>query len=325
MSQPDGRIIIDSAIQTEGFEADAKKIEAAARRTAKRVDTLGREVAAFLDKYMKNANGAAESTNEMRRELERAKKTLQDLEKQGFWFGDEEFDRAHKQLARVQGDVNEYKKSLISVPKLPNPFDMSTIEGQLREAELSLERIRNAGKGLGDAEYDAQIKKVAELKEAYRAYAAEVSKTDAQRKKEADALAARQEKEAQAAMRQLEIQRKTTQAAFERSAKERDAAAAATRAAAEAAQLQLIGQNAQISRQDIVALNNELAELQARQARLKQAGAGVGYAEYDSNAARITELSRRLREYLCSETLTGIQWVKGSLWLCPICSTSFPD
>lgn len=65
----------------------------------------------------------------------------------------------------------------------------------------------------------------------------------------------------------------------------------------EANRLKAIGDNAEVSRQDIIDLNNELIELKARQDDLSRAGVGLGFEEFDRNTQRISQINAQLREY----------------------------
>lgn len=65
----------------------------------------------------------------------------------------------------------------------------------------------------------------------------------------------------------------------------------------EADRLKAIGDNAEVSRQDIIDLNNELIELKARQDDLRKAGLGLGFEEFDRNTQRISQINAQLREY----------------------------
>ena len=58
-----------------------------------------------------------------------------------------------------------------------------------------------------------------------------------------------------------------------------------------------IAQNATVSDQHIIDLNRELLKLKEQQAALEQAGVGIGFQEYDTNAARIAEITQELKEY----------------------------
>ncbi len=68
-------------------------------------------------------------------------------------------------------------------------------------------------------------------------------------------------------------------------------------AAEEANRLRAIAENAEVGDQKIVELNQDLARLKARQEELSKAGVGLGYKEYDQNAAKIQQLNTQLHEY----------------------------
>ena len=61
--------------------------------------------------------------------------------------------------------------------------------------------------------------------------------------------------------------------------------------------LKELGENAEISEEHIVELNAELQKLKERQGELGKAGIGLGYEEFDHNAARIAEINAELKEY----------------------------
>ena len=226
-----------------------------------------KEAMEYIDNYSKNLSNAS---NEMKRALENAALKIKDLEKQGKWFGDEDYDTAVKQFERIAGDIAEYKKSLLSPEKPENPFGIDTISGKVREAEIALERLKFAGKGLGDTEYDKAYRSLSLLKDEARQYAAELSKTPTQAEREASVLA------------------KAAKKAEEAVAKERQAEA-------EAARLQAIKENAVISNQAVVRLNQELQVLKMRLNDLKNAGIGSGYEEYDRISARMQEINSELK------------------------------
>ena len=61
--------------------------------------------------------------------------------------------------------------------------------------------------------------------------------------------------------------------------------------------LKELGESAEISEEHIVELNAELQKLKERQGELGKAGIGLGYEEFDQNAARIAEINAELKEY----------------------------
>ena len=141
------------------------------------------------------------------------------------------------------GDIKQYKKELNSPTQAANPFGLDTYAGKIREAELSLQALKNAGKGLGSKEFDEAYRKLALLKDEAKRYAAELSRTPA----EAERLAqAAQKAREQANALQLEKQA-----------------------------LQAIRDSATVASEHVVALNEELGTLQERLAQLKAAGVGI--------------------------------------------------
>lgn len=229
-----------------------------------------KEAMDYMNNYAKSSEAASEAQNEMLRELEKAESVVKSLESQGKWFGDEDYDKAIVSLQRINSDIKEYQKSLLQPEKPKNPFGLDTISGKVKEAELELDRLKAAGKGLGDTDYDNAFRSLALLKDEAKQYAAELAKTPAQAEKEADAL--------------------------ERAAKKAEAAAA--KEAQEKfrnAELQAIRDNAVVADQRIVDLNKELETLKSRLSELKSAGVGQGFAEYDRLSERVKEINADLK------------------------------
>ena len=221
---------------------------------------------------------ASADTNEFLQELQTAQKVLDDMEDQGKWFGDEDYDRAYLNLEQMKQAAKDYKKELLSPEADANPFGLDTLAGKIRETELELAKLADAGKGLGNEDFDRTYRKLALLKSEAKEYAKELARTPEQSRKEEAQIAALNQK--------LEETR----------AKE-------VQAIMEADRLKAIGDNAQVSKKWIVDLNNELAELKNRQKELESAGAGLGYQEYDKNAKRIEKLNQKLKKY--EDAVTG--------------------
>lgn len=217
-----------------------------------------------------------------------AEQELSRLAKAGKGLGDAEFDEAYRKLAALNREAKEYRKEL----ETPTDFvllpSLDTYDGKIKQLENQLNSLKQAGKGLGDAEYDSVYRKLQLMRAEAKEYAAELSKTPAQIQKEAAALEASKAKE-ESRINALNQKLEKTRA------KE-------TQAIMEAERLKAIGDNAEISRKDIVDLNNELVALKARQAELSQAGVGLGFEEFDRNTQRISQINAQLREY--SDSLT---------------------
>lgn len=293
----DGTIKVYTEVDDSGMKAGKKEIESALKKSAETISDIGKnakysqaEILRFVDDYVENMDSASKTNNEFLRELERAKTTLKELKDSGKWYGDDDYDKAVIDLQRIEQAAKDYKKELLSPSPNANPFGLDTMSGKIVDLEIQLKKLIDAGKGLGDPAYDEVYRKLALAKEEARQYASELAKTPAQIQKEADALAAKEAKAAAAHQREEAKISALNQKMEELRAKE-------VQAIMEADRLKAIGDNAEVSRQDIVDLNNELAKLKVRQSELQKAGLGFGYEEFDSNSAKISEINSRLKEY----------------------------
>lgn len=288
--------------------------------TSKRVpitnpDAYGYDASAvqFVEQYGQKTKQAVENVNALRQEIEQLKDQLKSLESQGFYFGEDEYDKAYIKLVELKREVADYKQTIL------NPVDENTMEGQIESLIKKISELKNSGKGLGDAEYDELYRKLAIAKEEARNYAAELAKTPTMIEKENQLLAEKQAKQEAAAQKEAQRQAAAlarAEAAAQKEAQRRAAAKAKEDAkiAAEEKALQVkraaevqedleqqrlegIAQAAQVSSSEVIKLREELAQLNVRQADLGKAGLGFGYQEYDANTQRIAEINAQLSEY----------------------------
>lgn len=113
---------------------------------------------------------SVKTINELRQAIEETKAAMKSMEKSGKWWGDEEYDKAAVKLEQMQQAAKDYKSELYSPAPNANPFGLDTLAGKVREAELNLNRLSEAGKGLGDADYDEAYKKLSRLTAEAREY-----------------------------------------------------------------------------------------------------------------------------------------------------------
>lgn len=285
----DGSIIIDTEIRTDGIENGSKEINDAMQGMSKTASKCAVDIREFMESFGKGGH-----TNELRQELEAARDALKDLEAQGFYFGDEEYDSAYLKLKRLEAAAKDYQKELTNPTPDANPFGIDTLEGKVVDLELQLQKAREAGKSLGDADYDALIQKLAIAKENARDYAKELAKTPKMIEEENQKRAAAQAREEAAAARaqaRLDAQiAKEEQLLQTQLAKEAQAAMEAERLAA-------IANAAEVGNVAIIEMRQELEKLIARQKELERAGLGAGYAEYDQNTAKIAEMRAKIDDY----------------------------
>ena len=121
--------------------------------------------------------------NVLRAEIQRAKEELREMEMEGKWFGDTDYDEAYTELRLLGQEIKEYQERLHTA-SIINPFDADSFAGKIREAEIALTKLAEAGKGLGDAEFDKAYRSLTLLKEEAKAYTKEIAKTPEQSQRE---------------------------------------------------------------------------------------------------------------------------------------------
>ena len=117
-----------------------------------------------------NLASTQDHVNELKQAIEETKAAMKSMEKDGKWWGDEDYDKAAVKLDQLQKAAKDYKSELYSPTPNANPFGMDTLAGKIREAELELNRLSEAGKGLGDEQYDKAYQKLARLTAEAREY-----------------------------------------------------------------------------------------------------------------------------------------------------------
>lgn len=252
--------------RVNALQADWNKTEnAVARCGAQLVDAeavLDRQKseAGYLQQQIDEAAQQAGNMNFAAKTLERLKTELKELEDQGKWFGDEDYDRIYGELIRVTDAVKSYRKEVAqSAAYMREMSDSAGISDQ-RISDLGQELILLKGR-------------LSELKKAGIGFG----------HKEFDDISARMEE-------------------INRELKEYKAGLLANH---DDSYFEDLAESAQIADRHIVDLYQELDELKARQEELGRAGIGLGYQEYDDNAARISAITGELNKYQKTLTETG--------------------
>lgn len=202
---------------------------------------------------------------------------------------DKALDTAAKLEKTLHGSKSEFqygydKSAMEFVEQYANNIedakeDTNDLLMAISDTEKALKEMESGGKWLGDQEYDEAYHNLAMLNAEAKRYALELAKTPAQREKEAAAAQKVLEREEAAAKKAKERADKAAENAFE------------------AARLNAIKEQAVVSDEKIVGLNQELVRLEERQKELRSAGVGVGYQEYDQISQRIVQINQELREY----------------------------
>ncbi|MDR2022126.1 MAG: hypothetical protein LBQ71_02470 [Hungatella sp.] len=113
----------------------------------------GNEVQKFVDEYAASMGKAEESTNEFKQEISSLSNQLKQLESQGLYFGDEEYDETYMKLDRIKQALADYKKLMLSPPESPK-IDSSSLQGQVDALKRKLQQLSDQGKTFGDSLYD---------------------------------------------------------------------------------------------------------------------------------------------------------------------------
>jgi len=101
----DGSLKFDTKIDTSGFEKGANTLKGIMNRAVQVIKNTGNQAAGAF-------TGAETGIKALVAEIDRYRDGLYYLEKQGYYFGDREYDEAYAHLARLESQLNQYKKSL---------------------------------------------------------------------------------------------------------------------------------------------------------------------------------------------------------------------
>lgn len=125
--QADGTVYINSSIDTDGFTAGGKEIEAAARRAAKTVKGIGDAARIALERQTAAFVKSNQLYAQQEQKVKDLEKTLEDMsgqqvETEVFKNISKELDSAEKKLDKFYGDLRkiEFSKGLISSTTIKN-------------------------------------------------------------------------------------------------------------------------------------------------------------------------------------------------------------
>lgn len=128
----------------------------------------------FVDQYVKGAEKAVQSTNEFKNEIGRLKEKLKELEGNGLYFGDEEYDETYLKLQKISQALKDYKKELTSPTPDANPFWHNTMPGQIVDLQRKLQKLIDTGRNFGDEEFDKAYLDLQKVKQALKDYKKEL-------------------------------------------------------------------------------------------------------------------------------------------------------
>jgi len=124
---------------------------------------------------------AGQHTNEFRQEIESLSAQLREMEQQGLYFGDDNYDETYMKLAKVKQALADYKKEMLSPApdaEIPVKLDMNSFEGQKQQLKQQLADLEKQGITLGSPDYDAAYVALQRVIQAEREYKKSLMETD---------------------------------------------------------------------------------------------------------------------------------------------------
>jgi uncharacterized coiled-coil DUF342 family protein len=137
----------------------------------------GNTVQQFVDSYTSGMDKADQSTNEFKAEISSLTKQLKDLESQGLYFGDEQYDETYMKLARVKQALVDYKREMLNPTEGPK-INMESLQGQVDSLKRKLQQLTEQGKTFGDSLYDSTYQSLNKAQAELKGYKKSLLETD---------------------------------------------------------------------------------------------------------------------------------------------------
>lgn len=284
MAQYDGSIIVGTGINLSGIKKDSKQLEKELKNLADAqksfLEAGGAKTSPVYKEYeksIKSTQSALESLkkteekqievptkeenehwNQLRIDVEEYAKSLKELQSQGKFFGDEDYDRVYLAWKNATDAVKAYQAEL----------NKQTASGQAKEAE----------KAAKEAEKQAAAQRKIE-EQAEKALQKENARVQKQIENEAKLQTKDAERLAKQAEKEAVIQAKLSEQEQEE------------------ARLELIREQAVIGNQRIVEAMERRKQLLQEIADLEAAGVTRGYKDYDDRIRELGRLEQEIKEY----------------------------
>lgn len=144
------KISIDRGEQSGGVWDEESRISHARGE----FQDYGIAVQQFVDDYASGMDKVDKSTNEFKNEISSLTKQLKDLESQGLYFGDDQYDETYMKLSKIKQALADYKKEMLSPAESPK-INIESLQGQVDSLKLKLRKLTDQGKTFGDELYDS--------------------------------------------------------------------------------------------------------------------------------------------------------------------------
>ena len=144
------KITVDHGFQPKDTDNEAPRFS----HERGEFEDYSKSVEKFINDYASGMDKVEESTNEFKAEISSLSKQLKDLESQGFYFGDDQYDETYMKLAKVKQALVDYKKEMLSPAESPK-INMESLQGQVDSLKRKLQQLTDQGKTFGDSLYDS--------------------------------------------------------------------------------------------------------------------------------------------------------------------------
>lgn len=366
MAEYDGSIRINTKIETSGIKKDVAEIqkeienlkdaqksflEAGGSKTSpvyaeytKSLEKVQKKLEA-LENTQRDIESRDEHWNLLKVDVEEYAKALKELESQGKYFGDEDFDQVYLAWRNASDAVKAYRNELnqqsaaarevlneqaAEENRLSEIKNNATVSDEKMVALLEkrkslagqLKDLEKAGVGEGYEEYDQTYIAWKNATEALKEYQAQLNQqTEAGQAKAVEKARAEAEKQAEAQRKIEEQAEKALQKENARiqkeienesklQAKEAERQAKIEAEAAEEERLAEIRNNAVVNNQHIIDVLERRKQLLAEIKDLEAAGVTAGYQDYDSKQQELAALNNEIKDYSNSVNQTKESYKK---------------
>lgn len=277
----DGKITLEATADEKGVKVGMRDIEASVKRMATSVEGIGEKAKIAMQKQFDSLSKLNNQLGQQEQKVEALKQRLEELSSQkvetdAYKKLGKEVDSIYEKTANLESELNGWRE--LGVPENSSTFQAKEKELRVLVAEMDkLEQKQEEMKSSGAAYMDPRS--LSEYQSTASRLTVEEMRLDDMNNRLSTSFASTEVK------------------IGEMNDKLEEAKAKEIQAAEEAKRLKEIADNAEVSDEEIVALNEELQQLLQRQKELSAAGVGLGYEEFDLNEERISEINTELKDY----------------------------
>ena len=155
-----------------GFQATDPAPEVERRDPINNASMYGydKTVEDFINNYDSDISEAEKHTNEFKQEIGSLSAKLKELEKQGMYFGDDQYDETYMKLAKVKQALADYKKEMLSPTPDAVSFPADSLQGEIDQLKKKLSDLSLQGKTFGDGLYDSTYQALNKAQAALNVY-----------------------------------------------------------------------------------------------------------------------------------------------------------